>query len=210
MLTDENLKELLRSTFTAESAHLTSPPGLKVSIRRRDARRRLGLTVAAPAALIAVAAIAAAIAARPSVQPTHDVTAEAEAGSNPSRIQLAGYTFTLPENFGARDGSCELTLPDGTIRTGIPGADGACAVLMDADVTPSWLSGDWPDGAWVVGVSDDGSEFITITVTGRDPATKRYLFLAVKMSHTAQEDLPFVDLQRVLDDGLGAARSASN
>lgn len=205
MLTDENLEELLRSTFTAESADLTSPPGLSVAIRRRDARRRLGLTVAAPAALIAVAAIAAAIAARPPVGPTPDVAAEAEAGSNPSRIQLAGYTFTLPESFGARDGSCELTLPDGTTRTGVPGANGACAVLLEADFVPSWLSGNWPDGAWVVGVADDGSEFVTITVTGRDPATGRYLVLVVNMTRDTQDVLQVADLQKVIDDAITAA-----
>lgn len=216
MLTDENLEVLLRTTFAAESASLTSPPGLSANIRRRHAiaRRRIAFTATAPVVVAAVAAAVTIAAADPSAETESAAHpspgTESEVTSDPSRVQLAGYTFILPERYGARDGSCELELPDRTARTGIPGSDGACAVLLETSFTPSWFSANWPAGVWIVGVNEENPEFVTVTITGRDPATERCLVLAMKLPRDAEIDLSIEDLEKIMDDGLAAAQSAPN
>jgi hypothetical protein len=201
MLTDEHLEELLRATFAAESANLTSPPGLSATIRRRNAiaRRRLALITTA----VAVTAVATAVAvARPSPQPGPGVA------SDPSRIELAEYTFTLPASYGAQDGSCDLTLPDGTTRTGTPGANGACAVLFASSLAPSWLSESPPDDSWTTVAAYDDPKFVTITITGRDPDADRYLVLVVKRPRDPENELWVEELEKALNDGVAAAHSA--
>jgi hypothetical protein len=200
MLTDEHLEDLLRATFAAESANLTSPPGLSAAIRRRNAvaRRRLTLITTA----VAVTAVATAVVV------VHPFT---EVGSgvtpDPSRIELADYTFTLPASYGAQDGSCELTLPDGTTRTGTPGANGACAVLFESSLAPTWLSESPPDGTWTAVAAYDDPRFVTVTITGRDPVAERYLTLVVKRPRDPENELWVEELKKTLDDGVAAAHS---
>jgi hypothetical protein len=164
---------------------------------------------------VAAAAVAATIVATHPSAVTEaaahsSAEAESEATSDATRIQLSGYIFTLPDSFGARDGSCELNLPDGTTRSGTPGADGACAVLLDASVKPSWLSDNWPAGVWAINISDYGPEFATLTITGRLAASDRYLVLAVKLPRAAQSDPGVEDFEKILNDGLAANQSAPN
>lgn len=207
MLTDEKLETMLRGAFADEADHLTSPPGLSSTIRRRHAiaRRRLAFAATAP-----VVGAAVAVAAMLSATPPPGET-KIDVNRDPSRIQLAGYTFTLPERYGAREGSCELTLPDGTTRTGVPGAHDSCLVLMEESFVPSWSTEDPPPGVgdWIgVAVTEGDAEFVQLTVFSRDPATGRYLVLSLQQPRTETVVLQVADLRKILEEGLAAGRDA--
>lgn len=208
MLTDDKLETMLRTALVTEADHVTSPPGLGASIRRRHtiARRRFALTTAA-AVVVAAAGLAAMISTTPrSVEPGIAVD------RNPSRLQLAGYTFTLPQRYGAQEGSCEVTLPDGSTHPGVPGADGACLVLMEEGFVPSWATENPPpavaDGWIGVAVNED-SDFVRLTVFTQDPATGRYLVLTLQQPRTEEIVLQIADLRGILEEGLAGGGTPS-
>lgn len=212
MPNDETLIELYRDAHRHEAAGLSPLADLAAVVRRRHralARRRTWTAAAALVPVAGAAAVAGVLATgsgAPEPEPRGEGPgAPSGAGSaapappvDPATVRLANYTVTLPASFGARTGTCEVTL-NGTTRQGVPGAGGSCAAMWQADELPDWAHVDVPPpGVVRVAIAARSPEVVSLLLADTTDSGTRYVVASVAYPAGTRE-ISIPDLESAIE-----------